>query len=74
MPDDRQRELPSRRVESDLRQRIAANEWSSGERLPPVEELAAHYGVARSTVIAALRRIESDSLIEIVPHWGTFRT
>ena len=42
-------------------------------RLPPVAELAAHYGVARSTVISALRRIEADGLIEIIANWGTFR-
>lgn len=64
---------PSKRVETDLRQRMARGEWKSGERLPPVAELAAHYGVARSTVIAAERRIAADGLIEIVPNWGTFR-
>lgn len=39
--------------------------------MPPVAELAAEYEVARSTVIAALRRM--DDLVEIVPNWGTFR-
>ena len=34
--------------------------------------LAAEYGVARSTVITAERRIEADGLIEIVANWGTF--
>ncbi len=64
---------PSKRVEEDLRARIARDEWQPGERLPPVAELAAHYGVARSTVVTAERRIEADGLIEIVPNWGTFR-
>ena len=62
---------PSQRVETALRARVAAGEWKSGERLPPVAELAAQYEVARSTVIAALRRM--DDLVEIVPNWGTFR-
>ena len=62
---------PSQRVEAALRARVAAGEWKSGERLPPVAELAAQYEVARSTVIAALRRM--DDLVEIVPNWGTFR-
>ncbi len=31
-----------------------------------------HYGVARSSVVAAERRIETDGLIEIVPNWGVF--
>ena len=64
---------PSQRVETALRARIAAGEWASGERLPPVAALAAQYEVARSTVIAALRRMEADGLVEIVRNWGTFR-
>jgi len=76
VPPDRPREprLPSRRVEADLRARLARGEWQSGERLPPVAELAAQYGVARSTVASALKRIEADSLIEIISNWGTFKT
>ena len=50
-----------------------AGEWEPGERLPAVAELAQHYGVARNTVIKALRRLADDGLIEIVPNWGTFR-
>jgi DNA-binding MarR family transcriptional regulator len=42
--------------------------------LPPVAELATEYGVARSTVVAALRRIAADGLVVIVSNWGTFRT
>lgn len=74
-PPERPREprLPSRRVEADLRERVARDEWSPGDRLPPVAELAAHYGVARSTVINALRRLQDDGLIEIVANWGTFK-
>jgi DNA-binding GntR family transcriptional regulator len=74
MPSDRTRELPSQRVEAALRARINAGEWRPEERLPSVANLAAEYGVARSTVVAALRRIEADGLISIVSHWGTFRT
>jgi len=66
-------ELPSRRVEDDLRRRCSAGEWEPGERLPAVAELAEHYGVARNTVIKALRRLADDGLVEIVPNWGTFR-
>jgi GntR family transcriptional regulator len=60
-------------VETDLRQRIARDEWKQGERLPSVAELATYYEVARSTVIAAERRIEADGLLEIVSNWGVFR-
>ena len=73
MAQDRSPQPPSQRVEADLRRRIAADEWQSEQRLPPVAELAKFYGVARSTVIAALRRIEADGLIQIVANWGTFR-
>ena len=74
MPSDRTPELPSQRVEAALRARIAAGEWQPQERLPSVAQLAEDYGVARSTVVAALRRIEVDGLVTIVSNWGTFRT
>jgi len=66
-------ELPSRQVEDDLRRRFSAGEREPGERLPAVAELAQHYGVARNTVIKALRRLAEDGLTEFVPNWGTFR-
>jgi GntR family transcriptional regulator len=74
MPVERTRELPSRRVEAALRVRIDAGEWQPEERLPSVGALSAEYGVARATVVAALRRIEADGLVVIVSNWGTFRT
>lgn len=74
MPVERTPELPSRRVEAALRARIDAGEWQSQERLPSVAVLAAEYEVARATVVAALRRIETDGLVVIVSNWGTFRT
>jgi len=74
MPADRTPELPSQRVEAALRARIGAGEWQSQERLPSVATLATEYGVARSTVVAALRRMEADGLVTIVSNWGTFRT
>lgn len=70
---DRPPQLPSKRVEAAVRERIAAGEWASGQRLPSVGEFAAEYAVARATVITALRRIEADGLIEIISNWGTFR-
>jgi len=61
-------------VEAALRARISQGEWRPQERLPSVARLADEYGVARSTVVAALRRIEADGLVTIVSNWGTFRT
>lgn len=69
----RERELPSVRVEADLRRRIGAGEWQAGESLPPVSQLAEEYGVARNTITKAMRKLVEDGLIEIVPNWGTFR-
>lgn len=74
VPPQRPRELPSRRVEADLRRRVEAGEWASGDALPPIASLAAHYDVSRATVAKALRRLADDGLVEIVPQWGTFRT
>lgn len=52
-----------------LRRRCSAGEWEPGERLPAVAELAQHYGVARNTVIKALRRLAEDGPVGIVPNW-----
>ena len=65
--------MPSRRVEADLRRRIEADEWASGQALPSIASLAEHYGVSRATVAKALRRMAEDGLVEVVPQWGTFR-
>jgi DNA-binding GntR family transcriptional regulator len=69
----RSEERPGARVEADLRRRIASGEWTSGEQLPPVAELAQGYGVARGTVARVLAKLADDGLVRIVPAWGTFR-
>ncbi len=61
-------------MEADLRRRILAGEWDHGEALPAVGKLADHYAVARNTIVKALRRLEADNLVRVVPNWGTFRT
>ena len=37
--------------------------------LPAVADLALHYGMARNTVMKALRRLADDGLIQIMPNW-----
>ena len=70
----REREMPSRRVEVDLRRRMEADaEPASGQALPSIASLAAQYGVSRATVAKALRRMADDGLVEVVPQWGTSR-
>jgi DNA-binding GntR family transcriptional regulator len=36
-------------------------------------ELAAQYETSRATVAKALRILEGEGLVRIVPRWGTFR-
>ena len=49
-------ELPSERVEAELRRRLA-EEWHSGERLPPLSRLAAEFDVSQGTVARVLRKL-----------------
>jgi GntR family transcriptional regulator len=70
----RPRELPSRRVETDLRRRLDAGEWQSGEALPAVSVLAEHYATSGATVSKVLRKLAAEGLVEVVPRWGVFRT
>lgn len=69
----RERELPSRRVETDLRRRLDAGEWAHGDALPPVAELAGQYGTSGATVSKVLRKLADEGLVEVVPRWGVFR-
>jgi GntR family transcriptional regulator len=67
-------ERPGARIETDLRRRLAGDEWASGDQLPSVADLAAHYGVARGTVARVLARLAADGLVNVVAGWGTFKT
>ncbi len=69
----RQPELPSERVERELRERLAAGEWASGEALPPVTALAEQFSVSRETVARVLRKLADEGLVTIRPRWGVFR-
>jgi GntR family transcriptional regulator len=70
----RPEERPGITVERDLRLRLEAGEWKSGEQLPSVAEFAEHYGVANRTVSRVLRTLADDGLVRLVPRWGTFKT
>jgi GntR family transcriptional regulator len=77
IPDDqdmpRGPQRPGDAVLASLRERITANEWAPGDALPSNVALADHYGVARMTVMRAMRALEAEGLVRIVPRWGTFR-
>ena len=66
-------QLPTDRVEAELRARIESGEWSPGEQLPSVAKLAAQHNTSRATMNRALRRLADAGLLVIVPSWGTFR-
>jgi DNA-binding GntR family transcriptional regulator len=70
---ERTPERPGERVEADLRRRLAVGEWRSGQALPTVATLSAHYQVSPGVVARVLKRLEADGLVRVVPRWGTFR-
>ena len=47
-----------------LRRAIIDGEASQGERLPPAADLAAVLGVNRNTVLAALRALRDEGLVD----------
>jgi DNA-binding GntR family transcriptional regulator len=66
-------ERPGERVAADLRRRIAAGEWESGDALPTVAALAGHYDVSKATITRMMRTLADEGLVRVVPRWGTFR-
>lgn len=59
------------RVAAEVRRRIGRGEWSVGDRLPSESVLAAHFGVARMTVHAALAELARQGLLTRKPGAGT---
>jgi GntR family transcriptional regulator len=66
-------ELPSVRVERDLRRRLDAGEWDHGQALPTVARFAQEYQVGKGTINKVLRTLADEGLVRIVRSWGTFR-
>ncbi len=58
------------RVTSALRADIVAGVYPPGERLTE-ERLALAYGVSRVPVREAIRTLESEGFLRLVPYWGT---
>ncbi len=59
-------------VDEALRQQIESGRLSKGERLPAERDLANSFGVSRTTVRAALRKLEGEGLIWRHVGQGTF--
>ncbi len=57
-----------------LRQRIARNVWTKGQKLPSIEELMREFDVARVTVRQAVGSLARDGLLSPQPGRGTFVT
>jgi GntR family transcriptional regulator len=59
-------------VVTTLSQRIRQGRYVTGQRLPSERDLAEELGTSRVTVKAALLRLQSENLIDIVPRGGAF--
>ena len=62
---------PWRQVLADLRRQIESGELPPGARVPSIVDLAAHYGVALTTVRKALDVLKDEGLVVTSP-MGTF--
>jgi DNA-binding FadR family transcriptional regulator len=58
---------PRQQVESQLRQAILDGLFSQGDKLPSEAQLAAQFGVSRTTIREALRSLADDGLIFKLP-------
>jgi DNA-binding GntR family transcriptional regulator len=56
-----------------LRKDIVENRWKSGERLPE-PQLCKEFGVSRTPLREALKMLESEGLIRLIPHVGAVVT
>jgi DNA-binding GntR family transcriptional regulator len=62
---------PGQRIAADMRARLAAEEWTGNEVLPPGRELARHYGVTQTTIIRAMQQLGDEGLVHRVGRcWG----
>jgi DNA-binding GntR family transcriptional regulator len=55
-----------------LRNRIDQGHYAAGQRLPSEREISEELEVSRATVRAALLRLQTENIIDIVPRGGAF--
>ncbi|WP_331726219.1 GntR family transcriptional regulator [Streptomyces sp. NBC_00470] len=65
-------EPPFQRVAADLRRRIAAGEWDTGDRLPSRAQLAREYSVGANVLQRAQERLIIEGILEGRSGSGTF--
>jgi DNA-binding GntR family transcriptional regulator len=63
---------PSIRVADHLREHIRSGALRPGDQLPSVAELSTCFQTSRTTISKALRRLQVEGLVSIVPRWGVF--
>jgi DNA-binding GntR family transcriptional regulator len=68
---DRRPELPSARVDRELRALLACIE--SGEQLPSIPELAERYGTGHGTIARTLAKLADEGLVIVIARYGTFK-
>lgn len=61
-----------RQVADDLRADIRSGRLGSGARLPPYDDLAAAYGVAKATAQRAIRELRGEGLVTVVVGRGIY--
>jgi GntR family transcriptional regulator len=64
--------MPTERVVADVRAKVGGGELVPGDHLPPVTQMAAEYGVSRTTILKALALLREEGVVYTVPRWGTF--
>lgn len=70
---DRSRPEPLyHQLETNLRERILAGEWTPGEQIPTEEQLGEMYGVSRITIRQAVRNLVDTGYLERGQGRGTF--
>lgn len=62
------------KIIENLGQRLRNGEWESSSSLPPVSRLSGQYKVSPGTVALALRSLEREGLVKVVPRHGIFST
>src|SRR5437667_2324594 len=60
------------RVVNELSRRIDSGVYNAGQRLHSERELMEEFGVSRGTIREALRRLQTENVVDVVPQSGAF--
>jgi DNA-binding GntR family transcriptional regulator len=71
VPPARRPELPSARVQRELRAML--DQYEPGQQLPPVADLAARWNVGHGTIARTLAKLAGEGLVTVVPRYGAFK-